>query len=312
MLALCLGAAACSGSNAVDVVPAPGVKATSCGDVRIAVQPWVGYDANVAVVNYLLRRQLDCKVTLVPNDETKSWSALAAGKVDVILENWGHDDLKKKYIDTDKVAVEAGLTGNRGVIGWYVPKWMVSKYPGITDWKNLNQYSDLFVTPESGGKGQLLLGDPSFVTNDKALVKNLDLDYQVVYAGDEDKLIAAFRAAAADRTPLIGYFYSPQWLLSEVDLVNVQLPAYTPGCDADPKTVTCGYQPFDLDKIMNRTFAYSGSPAVDLVTNFQWTDADQNQVARSITEGGLSPDQAAKKWLDAHPSVWKKWLPSPA
>jgi hypothetical protein len=30
------------------------------------------------------------------------------GDVDVILENWGHDDLKAKYIDTDKTAQSAG------------------------------------------------------------------------------------------------------------------------------------------------------------------------------------------------------------
>ena len=40
----------------------------------------------------------------------------------------------------------------------------------------------MFKTSESGGKGQLLDGDPSFVTNDEALVKNLKLNYKVVYA----------------------------------------------------------------------------------------------------------------------------------
>ena len=41
----------------------------------------------------------------------------------------------------------------------------------------------MFKTSESGGKGQLLDGDPSYVTNDEALVKNLDLDYKVVVGG---------------------------------------------------------------------------------------------------------------------------------
>ncbi|MFD8388736.1 hypothetical protein ACFV2N_05870, partial [Streptomyces sp. NPDC059680] len=31
-------------------------------------------------------------------------------------------------------------------------------------------------------KGQLLVGDPSYVTNDAALVKNLTLNFKVVYA----------------------------------------------------------------------------------------------------------------------------------
>ena len=186
---------------------------------------------------------------------------------------------------------------------------MAKQYPDITDWKSLNKYAPLFRTPASGEKGQFLAGDPSFVTNDADLVRNLDLDFKVVYSGSEDALIAAFRKAQRDRTPLLGYFYSPQWLLSELPLAHVELPEYTPGCDADPKTVKCDYQPFDLDKILNRRFAESGSPAAELIENFRWTDADQNEVARAINEG-VAPDVAAKTWLDKNEKVWRAWLPA--
>jgi glycine betaine/proline transport system substrate-binding protein len=306
-----LALAAC-GSPAPAVVPAPGVQPTNCGKVRVAVNPWVGYEANVAVVSYLMRHELDCTVTTKQEAEVDSWKHLAAGKEDVILENWGHDDLKKQYIDKDKVIVEAGLTGNKGVIGWYVPPWMAEKYPDITSWRNLTKYTSLFQTAKSGPKGQFLDGDPTYVTNDKSLVQNLNLNYKVIYAGSEDALISAFRSAEKNKTPLIGYFYSPQWLLSEIELVHIALPAYTPGCDADPATVKCDYQPYDLDKIMNKKFAYSGSPAAELVKNFQWTNADQNQVAHDMTELGLTADQAAKKWLDANRATWTKWLPRPS
>jgi glycine betaine/proline transport system substrate-binding protein len=303
---LALGAC---GSPAPAVVPAPGVESTSCGTLRLAVNPWVGYEANVAVVSYLARQELGCDVKQVKEDEAASWKHLAEGKVDAILENWGHDDLKKNYIDNKKVAVEAGLTGNKGVLGWYVPPWMVEAYPDITNWRNLAKYAELFQTEASGDKGQLLDGDPKFVTNDEKLVKNLKLNYKVIYAGSEDALIAAFRSAEKNKTPLLGYFYSPQWLLSEVNLAKIPLPAYTPGCDANPETIVCDYQPYDLDKIANKKFAYSGSPAATLIKNFKWTNDDQNQVARDMTDQGLSADQAAKKWLDENRAVWTKWLP---
>ncbi len=309
-LAAALTLTGCGGSPP-EVVPAPGstARASECGTVTLAVNPWLGYDANVAVVRYVAEKELGCVVKTSAAAEVDSWKQVAAGKVDAILENWGHDDLKKKYIDDEKLVVEGGLTGNKGVIGWYVPPWMAEEYPDITDWHKLNQYADLFATKKSEGKGQLLDGDPSYVTNDEALVRNLGLDFTVVYAGSEDALIAAFRKAEARRKPLLGYFYSPQWLLSEVPLVHVKLPTYTPGCDADPATVTCDYQPYDLDKILNRKFAESGSPAAELIENFSWTDADQNQVARALNSG-KSPAEAAKAWLDAHPQVWKKWLPA--
>ena len=53
---------------------------------------------------------------------------------------------------------------------------------------------------------------------------NLDLNFEVVYSGSEAALIEGFRAAEANKTPMLGYFYSPQWFLSEVDLQRVALP----------------------------------------------------------------------------------------
>ena len=304
-----LALAGCGTPDIGAAVPAPGVSPTPCSKLTIAVNPWVGYAANVAVVSYLARHELGCDVVERELTEDDSWKGLAGGSIDVILENWGHDALKKQYIDREKVAVEVGVTGNTGVIGWYVPPWMAKQYPDITNWKNLNKYASLFKTAKSGAKGQFLAGDPSYVTNDEALVRNLGLNYAVVFTGSEDALIAAFKDAEQHKTPLLGYFYAPQWFLSEVKLAHIDLPPYVPGCDADPKTVACDYQPFDLDKIANKQFAESGSSAATLVKNFKWTDDDQNTVARYITVDKLSRDEAAKKWLDEHPDVWKDWLP---
>ncbi|GAA1757256.1 ABC transporter substrate-binding protein [Luedemannella helvata] len=281
--------------------------AVPCDPFTIAVNPWVGYEANAAVVQYVAKTKLGCTVTLKELTEEVSWQGFANGQVDVILENWGHNDLKQKYIEQQKVAVESGLTGNKGIIGWYVPPWLAKEYPDVLDYKNLNKYADKFATSESGGKGQLLDGDPSYVTNDEALVKNLGLNFKVVYAGSEDALIAAFKKAEEQKQWLIGYFYEPQWFLSDVALAHVNLPPYTPGCDADPKKVACDYQPYDLDKIVSKKFADSNSPAVNLIKNFQWTNDDQNSVAIDISKK-VSYEDAAKKWVDANADKVAAWL----
>ncbi|MEW1847169.1 ABC transporter substrate-binding protein, partial [Nonomuraea angiospora] len=284
---------ACSGAKVGETQQAAAGGGKTCGTFNLAVNPWVGYEANAAVIALVAEKNLGCKVVKKDLKEEVSWQGFATGEVDAVVENWAHDDLKKKYIDEQKVAVSAGPTGNQGVIGWFVPPWMAKKYPDITDWKNLNKYASLFKTSESEGKGQLLDGDPSFVTNDAALVKNLDLDYKVVYAGSETALIQAFRQAEKQQTPLIGYFYDPQWFLSEVKLVKVGLPAYSKGCDADAAKVACDYPPYELDKIVSKKFADSGSPAYTLVKNFTWTNDDQNLVARYIAEDKLTPEEAA-------------------
>jgi glycine betaine/proline transport system substrate-binding protein len=299
--------AGCGGAKIGDTSSGSG--SGDCGDFNIAINPWVGYEANAAVLAYVAETDLGCTVTKKDLKEEVAWQGFGTGEVDAVVENWGHDDLKKKYIDEQKTAVSAGSTGVKGQIGWYVPPWLAKEYPDITDWNNLNKYAAMFKTSESGDQGQLLDGDPSFVTNDEALVKNLNLNYKVVYGGSETALIQAFRQAEQNKTPVIGYFYSPQWLFAEIDLVKVDLPPYTAGCDADPEKVACDYPDYDLDKIVSKKFADSGSPAYDLVKNFQWTNDDQNEVAKYIAEDKLTPEAAAKKWVDANKDKVEAWLP---
>jgi glycine betaine/proline transport system substrate-binding protein len=309
LLALVL--AGCGGTTIEDSDSGGGDAAggKECGDFNIAINPWVGYEADAAVVAHVAEKELGCTVTKKDLKEEIAWQGFGTGQVDVVLENWGHEDLKEKYVEQQKTAVELGPTGNQGVIGWYVPPWMAQQYPDITDWKNLNKYASLFKTSESGNQGQLLDGDPSFVTNDEALVKNLKLNYKVVYSGSEAAIITAFRQAEAQKKPLLAYFYEPQWFLSELKLVKVDLPPWTEGCDADPAKVACDYPPYELDKIASKSWVDEGSPAVDLVKKFTWTNDDQNLVAKYIAEDKMTPEDAAEKWVDANPDKVKAWLP---
>jgi glycine betaine/proline transport system substrate-binding protein len=286
-----------------------GGSGAQCGTVNLAINPWVGYEADAAVVGCLLKSKLGYTVTEKNLKEEIAWQGFESGDVDVILENWGHADLTKTYITDKKVAVDAGPTGNKGIIGWYVPPWLAKENPDVLDWNNLNKYADKFKTTESGDKGQLLDGDPTFVTNDEALVTNLKLNFKVVYAGSEATLIEQFRAAEKNKKWLIGYFYEPQWFLTEVPLVRVKLPPYTEGCDADAKKVACDYPDYILNKIASTKFSTSGGAAWTLVKNFCWTNEDQNSVAAALNSG-KTHDEAGQAWIDANEAKWKAWIPA--
>jgi glycine betaine/proline transport system substrate-binding protein len=276
--------------------------------IRLAINPWVGYEANAAVMAYLLEKELGYKVEKKKLAEADAWKGFETGQVDLIVENWGHEDLKQKYIEEKKVATVVGFTGNQGVIGWYVPKWMPEQYPAILNWKGLNQHAELFRTPASGQQGQLLDGDPSFLTNDEALVKNLGLNYKVVYSGSEEATIKAALDAAEQRKPLLFYFYEPQWLHSRAEFVRIGLPPHQEGCDADAKTRKCGYPEYILDKVMRTEFARAHPDAYELIENFSWSNRDQNEVASYIANDGMTPEQAAEKWLGANRPKWEVWL----
>ncbi|WKX70870.1 ABC transporter substrate-binding protein [Streptomyces sp. XD-27] len=281
--------------------------------VTLSVQSWVGAQANVAVAQYLLEHELDYRVDTVQVDEIPAWDALSQGRVDALLEDWGHPEQEQRYVKDKKTIANVGDLGVTGHIGWYVPKYFADAHPDVTDWKNLNKYADQFRTSESGDKGQLMDGSPSYITNDNALVKNLDLDYKVVFAGSEAAQITQIKQFAKKKKPFLTYWYEPQWLFNEVPMVEVKLPKYTDECAEkgaeDPKTVDCAYPTTPLQKHLNADFAKNGGKAAKFLKNFRWTKESQNEVSELIASDGMAPEDAAEKWVKENPEVWKKWIP---
>ena len=279
-----------------------------CGEFKIITHPWVGYTADAYVVGHVAQEELGCNVEYVDLKEGgPSYQAMASGDGDVILEEWSHEAELKEAVDKGS-AVDLGSPGNVGIIGWYVPGWLAEEHPDILDYKNLNKYASDFATSESGGQGQFLGADPSYVQFDEAIVSNLDLDFKVVFSGSEAASIEAFRKAEENKEFLIGYFYEPQYFMAEVPLVKVALPPYEEGCQDDPQDVACDYPETELKKIVGTDWAASDSTAVDLVQNFTWTNEDQNVVAGYIASDGMSPEDAAAKWIDENQDKVDAWL----
>jgi glycine betaine/proline transport system substrate-binding protein len=288
-------------------------KSTSAGGgdktVKLTVPSWVGAEANVAVAKYLLENELKYEVKTQQMGEVLAWDALSKGDVDAVLEDWGHPEQEKKYVEDKKTVVAGGDLGVTGHIGWFVPKYFADEHPDVTEWKNLDKYAAEFKTSESGGKGQLLEGSPDYVTNDDAIIKNLKLDLKTVYAGSEAAQITEIRKNVKDKKPFLTYWWTPQWLNAQVELVEVKLPEYKEGCDKDPKKVTCAYPHTPLQKFLNADFAKNGGKAAEFLKNFKWDTEQQNEVAKMIAGEKLSPEAAAEKWVKNNPDVWKKWLP---
>lgn len=308
------GLLALTGCGAADMTKqgSPYANAAGAKSVTLSVQSWVGARANAAVAQYLLEHELGYRVDTVQVDEVPAWDALSQGRVDAILEDWGHPEQEQRYVRDKKTVSDAGPLGVSGHIGWWVPKYFADAHPDVLDWKNLNKYAAQLRTPESGGKGQLLDGSPSYVTHDKALVKNLNLDYQVVFAGSEAAQITQIKQFAKDRKPFLTYWYEPQWLFNEVPMVEVKLPAYSEACgtkgEKDPDSVDCAYPTSELKKYLNAGFSRKGGDAASFLKKFRWTKKDQNEVAQLMAEDKLSAEDAAERWVKRHPDVWKKWV----
>lgn len=320
---LTLAVAACGSDKkeASTSTTAVGGAKTFSGSITLAVNPWDGHAANANVAKIILEEQ-GMTVKLTDIDENAVWPALDRGSIDANLEVWpsGHAKDISTYVDTKKSVVNGGLIGVTGQIDWFIPKFVADAYPEYKTWEGLKTpaAARYFATAETGDEGQFLLGDPSYVSYDADIIKNLDLPFKVVVGGGEATLITAIDNALKDKTPLLFYFYTPQWKWPDPEfadnVVNVELPAVTPECtesaagQGKDHKYACAYPPDPLLKAISAKLETKNAAAFDFLKNMQWTNDDQNTVTSYKNVDGMTIEAAAQKWVDDNETVWQAWL----
>src|SRR5918912_817919 len=107
-----------TGCGAADMTKqaSPFANAQGSKTVTLSVQSWVGAQSNVAVAQYILEHKLGYRVDTVQVDEVPAWDALSQGRVDALLEDWGHPDQEKRYVTDKKTITRAGGLGVTGHI----------------------------------------------------------------------------------------------------------------------------------------------------------------------------------------------------
>src|SRR6476661_10169491 len=202
----------------------------ACGTVTINEQAWAGSTANTYVVKNVLEKSLGCKVNITKVAEVPVYQAMADGKTDAILEDCGHTPQWAQYVDKQKTVVRAGPNGVTGVIGWYIPTYLMKQHPEFKTWKGLKGEETLFKSPESGSQGMFLGGDPSYVQKDQQLIKALGLNFKFVSVGAEPAQVARWSQLYKQHKPVIFYWYTPQYLNSAYQLSEVALPPRSKKC----------------------------------------------------------------------------------
>ncbi len=159
--------------------------------------------------------------------------------------------------------------------------------PELATWEGIKKNADMFKTAESGNAGQILDGDPSFVTFDQFIANNLGMNLKVVYAGGEDSELTALKTAYQAQKPILMYFWTPHWAQATYDLTKIKLPAVTPACTAaaaavPPTNYACDYPPDKLYKAFNANLA------------------DESAVSVCLLEGHAVHDRRSAEHLEGH------------
>jgi glycine betaine/proline transport system substrate-binding protein len=281
-------------------------------EITLAINPWTGSAVNAHVAKVVLDAN-GTPVKLVELDENVTWPGLDAGDIDAVLEVWpsGHAADYETYVVGNKTVVDLGLLGPDAKIGWYIPTALLADHPELATWEGFMDPANaaLFATAELG---QFLMGDPSYVSYDEQIIANLGLPLKFVVAGSEAALITAIQQADAEGTPLLLQFWKPHWLLLQVDLTEVKLPDVTDECLASAAAgdgnYACDYPVDKLYKAASTGLEAKNPAAFAFLSKFQLTTEQQSELAGMVDNDGMTPEAAAKAWVDANPDVVAGWL----
>jgi len=283
--------------------------------IRIAENPWTGSSINAHVARIILTEKMGYQVELVPIDGKSQWPALAKGSIDASLEVWpsGRKELIEEYMSDRKLVEYIGLLGVVGKVNWYVPTYVVEKYPELATWEGFKdpRLAALFKTEASGGKGRFLAGDPSWVQYDRDIIRNLDLPLRVVQAGSEQAVLDALETAYSRRQPILVYLWTPHAVHAKYGLTAVKLPKYSDACYAKAAEggVACEYPSEILFKAAWPGLKTKAPDAYRFLKNFAYSNEDQIAMLAMVEIEGKTPEAAARIWIERNQEKWKSWLP---
>ena len=206
--------------------------------------------------------------------------------------------------------VNIGDLGAVGQIGWYVPDYVLEDHPDLATWEGLKdpETAKLFATAETGDKGRFLATDPSYSQYDEAIVKALELPFEVKYSGSEAATVAELEAKVAAKEPVIMYWWTPTAAYAKYNLKAVELPEYSEECYATPETVDCAYPEDVLFKAASAKLETKDPKVLAFLEKFQLTNDDQLGMLPAVEIDKEPAADVAAQWIKDNKAVWEKWF----
>ncbi|MBT3176759.1 MAG: hypothetical protein HOG03_13170 [Desulfobacula sp.] len=287
-------------------------------NVIIAEQSWTGSTVICQVMKYVLENKLDIPVKITQLNGSVTWVGMDKGDVDVFSDIWETAEIEgiKKYTE-EKKTCEVVLSYANAPQGWYIPKFAAEEH-GIKTIEDLKGKEKLFDI-DGNGKGDLWGGPTSWKVNEITSIKIRDYGLDFENLGVEQwAWLATLKAAILKKKPVIFYYWEPEWLFSEYDLVKIQEPAYD---DAKYKYVqkhpeqskiTCEFQPSDVWVGLSKKMEKRLPKAYQFFKNWSIPIEEVNHLIAMVTEldgkQKLTGADAAKKWVEDNPDIVNTWL----
>ena len=265
-----------------------------CGTVTFSDVGWTDITATTAATTVLLEAlgyETETKVLSVP----VTYTALAAGDVDIFLGNWmpTMEADSAPYREAGTVdTVRANLTGAKYTLATNA----AGAEAGIADFADIAGAADALEGTiygiEPGNDGNRLIMD--MIAADA-----FGLDGFEVRESSEQGMLAQVGRAVDRGEPVVFLAWEPHPMNANYDRTYLTGGDDWFGPDLGGATVYTNTSAGYVDACPN---------VGALLSNLEFSLAMENEIMGAILNDGADPVDAAKAWLTANPDAWSGWL----
>lgn len=296
----------------------PVAAATDCGDVTITEMNWASGTIVTAISKFLMEQGYGCAVTKVPTGTVPAMTSVAeTGRPDILTELWLNS--APTYPDLEaagKVVTLNKVLSDGGVEGWWIPKYLAEKHPGLTKIDGVLAHPDWV-----GGKFHNCPdGWGCRLANDNLKVA-FDLEghgLEVFNHGSGETLGASIASAYEDGKPWFGYYWAPTPVLGKYAMVKVDMGPHVAevhACNQKKECATPGKSAYPTAAVLTavtKTFAEKNPEVTELMRRVSFTNAQMGETLAWQQANKASPEEAAVHFLTTYKDVWSKWLSAEA
>jgi glycine betaine/proline transport system substrate-binding protein len=248
-----------------------------------------------------------------PSDS--QWFLLSSENAHLQVEVW-EGSMAERFdnLVSRKLIIDAGTHDAKTREEWWYPDYVEEDCPGLPDWRALNNCASLFT--EGGTKGLYYTGP--WEKPDRARIRALHLDFDIVTLSNSDELRRKLESAIKDKKPVMIFNWTPNWVEAVYQGHFVEFPDYAPECETEKSwginknlNWDCG-NPKDgwLKKAVSKNFPDDWPCALQLVKAISFDNKEISETAALVEVSGLSAEQAAQRWLEQNHPRWQNWLES--
>ncbi|MFF2911112.1 glycine betaine ABC transporter substrate-binding protein [Paenibacillus sp. NPDC057934] len=263
-----------------------GCSAESNDKVKLAYVAWDSEIASTNVVKEVLESKLGVNVEMLQVDAGPMWAGVADGSADAMVAAWlpgTHASYLEKY-GNDIEDLGVNLNGTK--VGLAVPAYM--NIQSIEDLKNAETGAELDhkiigIEPGAG----------IMTTTEKAIESYGLGDYTLVESSSA-AMAQELQKAYKNNKPIVVTGWTPHWMFANMDLRYLEDPKNVYGGDEQIHTMVRKGLKDDMPKVYK------------FLDQFEWTPEDMAEVMVQI-QGGKSPEEAAKAWVESNPDKVATW-----